>query len=214
MLSRSARTGLLRGAPLRGLASLSVPHRGQNFINNEWRDAEGGRTFAVSNPATEEELFQCARASTADVDAAVRNSRECFFGPSWGKQSSGRDRGDILRRMAAALKEQKEEFAILESMDNGKPVVEARADMDVCISLFDYYAGFADTFDEHRTTPVKTADTDFDVRLVQEPAGVVGLVTPWNFPLMLLAWKVSWGSPATILASYHLKNFQSTRKKT
>lgn len=97
----------------------------------------------------------------------------------------------MLRTMAKALREQKEEFAILESLDNGKPITESRGDMDACADLFDYYAGFADRFDEEKTVGVKTQDADFDVRLIQEPVGVVGLVTPWNYPLMQAAVKVA-----------------------
>merc|ERR1719507_1881357 len=94
--------------------------------------------------------------------------------------------------MAAALREQKEEFAVLESLDNGKPIVEARADMDVCAGLFDYYADFAESFDHEKDTAVEVkSDPDFSVRLVQEPAGVVGMVTPWNFPLLQAAVKVA-----------------------
>lgn len=170
---------------------MQVPHRNQLFIGNEWRNAEGDRTFDVFNPATEEELFKCARASVADVDAAVRSAKACFHGPNWGKQSSGKARGDILRKMAETLEAQKEEWAILETLDNGKPLLESRADMDVCISVFNYYATFADKFDEEKTTHVKSSDADFDIRLVQEPAGVVGLVTPWNFPLMQAAVKIA-----------------------
>lgn len=172
-------------------ASLQVPHRDQLFIGNTWCSAENGRTFKVTNPATEDELFQCARASAADVDKAVRNARECFYGPLWGKKSSGKDRAEYLRKMAAALTEKKEEFAILESLDNGKPITEARADIDCCIDFFKYYAKLADKLDEEKIKQVATEDTDFAVRQVQEPVGVVGLVTPWNYPLMQAAVKVA-----------------------
>merc|ERR1719222_1400797 len=90
-------------------SSLPVPHREQLFINNSWRNGEGGKTFTVYNPANEEELFQCARASGNDVDEAVRGARDCFYGPSWGMQSTGKYRGDILRKMGALLREKKEE---------------------------------------------------------------------------------------------------------
>jgi betaine-aldehyde dehydrogenase len=175
----------------RFIASLPVPFRTQLFINSEWRDAEGGRTFTVSNPATEEELFECARASAKDVDIAVRAAKDSFFGSSWGKRSEGKFRGDILRKMGALLQEKKEEFAILETLDNGKPLGESRADMDACIGLFEYYAGLADEWDANRVTPVKTQDTDFEVRLVREPIGVIGMVTPWNFPLMQAVAKIA-----------------------
>lgn len=172
-------------------ASLRVPHRAHLFIDNKWCDAEGGRTFPVFNPAKEEEIFQCARASAADVDRAVRGAKAAFHGPDWGRQSVGKDRGDMLRKMAAGLREQREDFSVLESLDNGKPINEARADIDACIGLLDYYSGFADRFEEEMIKTVKTEDTDFEVRLVKQPAGVMGLVTPWNFPLMQTVVKVA-----------------------
>lgn len=172
-------------------ASLQVPHRDKLFIDNKWVDAADGRTFVVSNPATETELFHCAKASKPDVDKAVASSRAAFHGPNWGRQVSGKARGDILRKMGALLKEQKEEFAILETLDNGKPINEARADMDVCINCFEFYGNMADNFDARKTRSVKTEDTDFEVRLVDEPVGVCGLVTPWNFPLMQSVPKVA-----------------------
>ena len=191
-----AGVGVARAAPVtpraaRLASSLAAPHRAQLFLNNEWRDASDGATLAVENPATEETLFHCARATAEDVDTAVRGARACFRGPEWGKQSASAARGDMLRKMASGLQQQKEDFSVLESLDNGKPLVEARADMDVCIGLLEYYAGLADSFDEERTTHVQTSDTDFNVRLVAEPAGVVGLVTPWNFPLMQAVAKVA-----------------------
>jgi len=169
--------------------TMKVPHRDQLFINNEWVGTT--RSFEVTNPATDELLFNCARASESDVQNAVKSARACFNGPDWGKASTGKARGDILRTMGAKLREQKEEFSILESLDNGKPINEARGDIDVCISLFEYFAGFADSFEEHQIEHVKSSDKDFNIRLVKEPAGVIGMVTPWNYPLMQAVVKVA-----------------------
>ena len=87
----------------RRFSTLQVPHRAKLFIHNEWCATE--KEFAVSNPATETALFQCARASAADVDTAVQSARACFNGPDWGKGSSGKARAEILRKMAGALGE-------------------------------------------------------------------------------------------------------------
>lgn len=193
MLSCMRNRGVAGVQLLKGVrcASLQVPHRAQLFIDNQWCDSESGRTFAVTNPATEEELFQCAKASSADVDRAVKSARKTFHGPSWGKKSAGKDRADMLRKMGSLLADKKEEFAILETLDNGKPIGESRADMDTCIGVFNFYADRAATFDTDKVRAVKTEDTDFEVRLVDEPVGVCGLVTPWNFPLLQAIPKIA-----------------------
>lgn len=187
----AARAAWPRTAASVRFASLQVQHRDKLFIDNQWSDAEGGRTFAVNNPATEDELFQCARASVGDVDRAVKSAQAAFKAPTWGKQSSGKFRGDVLRKMSKALDKEKEEFAILESLDNGKPIAEARGDVEACVSMFDYYAGLAEAFEEKKARGVQTQDTDFEVTLVKEPIGVCGLVTPWNFPLLQSVAKVA-----------------------
>merc|ERR1719446_1875435 len=84
-----------------------------------------------------------------------------------------------------------EEFAMLETLDNGKPITEARADIDACVGLFKMYGALAETLDATKTTPVDTEDKSFNVRLVKQPIGVVGMVTPWNFPLMQAVPKVA-----------------------
>jgi betaine-aldehyde dehydrogenase len=89
------------------------------------------------------------------------------------------------------LTEQKEDFSLLETLDNGKPITESRADIDVCIAVLDFYAGLADKLDATRTKHVESSDKDFEVREVKEPIGVVGMVTPWNFPLMQAVPKIA-----------------------
>lgn len=168
----------------------AVPHRTQLFINNEWRAAENGKTLGVTNPATGEELFHIAAATTGDVDSAVQAAYDRFHSKEW-KTMPGKQRGDILRKMASLLTQQKEDFAMLETLDNGKPINESRADMDVCIATLEFYAGLADTLDASRTTHVECSDKDFNVRFVKQPIGVVGMVTPWNFPLMQACPKIA-----------------------
>lgn len=165
-----------------------VPYRNQLFINNEWRTTE--KTFQVSNPANGDELFRCASASAADVDLAVRSARECFHSKEW-KALPGKARGDMLRKMAKLLTEQLEDFAMLETLDNGKPINEARGDIEGCIACLKFYAGMADSLDVERTSHIETEDKDFTVRQVKLPIGVVGMVTPWNFPLLQAVPKVA-----------------------
>jgi len=190
MISTLRRMSATARLPRAARLVCSVPHRTQLFINNEWRAAEHGKTFAVTNPATGEELFHCAAASPADVDSAVHSAVDRFHSKEW-QAMTGKARGDILRKMAELLKEHKEDFAMLETLDNGKPINESRADMDVCIGTFEFYAGLADNLDAARTTNVECSDKDFNVRYVKQPIGVVGMVTPWNFPLMQAVPKIA-----------------------
>jgi betaine-aldehyde dehydrogenase len=164
-----------------------VPHRTQLFINNEWKST--AKTFKVTNPATEEELFECAAASNEDVDVAVKGAKKCFHSKEW-KAMTGKDRGAILRKMGALLKERREEFSVLETLDNGKPITESYADIDVCIEVFNFYAALAENLDVTRTTDITQQD-EFNVRLVKQAVGVCGMVTPWNFPLMQSVPKVA-----------------------
>jgi len=188
MLSTMRRVSLAARRPVLAMRHVcSVPHRTQLFINNEWKTTP--KTFNVTNPATEEHLFECAAASPADVDAAVQSSRTCFHSKEW-KAMTGKERGTILRKMGALLKEQREDFSLLETLDNGKPINESRADIDVCVQVFDFYADLADNLDATRTTDV-TNNPDLNVRLVKQPIGVCGMVTPWNFPLMQSVPKIA-----------------------
>eukprot|EP00811_Abedinium_folium_P032278 NODE_5341_length_1781_cov_5.980048.p1 GENE.NODE_5341_length_1781_cov_5.980048~~NODE_5341_length_1781_cov_5.980048.p1 ORF type:complete len:504 (-),score=194.92 NODE_5341_length_1781_cov_5.980048:136-1647(-) len=173
---------------LRSAASMPVPYRSGLFIDNEWHATE--KTFAVGNPATEKELFQCARATAPDVDAAVRSAQRCFRS-EWSRIANSKKRAAAMRKMATQLREQLEDFAVLETLDNGKPINEARADIAFCADIFDYYAGFADNLEAKHSRREKTSDTDFRVRLVDEPIGVVGMVTPWNYPLLQSVIKVA-----------------------
>jgi len=129
-----------------------------------------------------------------EVDLAVKAARACFRSEGWAG-SSGRQRAEYLRRMSAALAEAKDDFVRLESLDNGKPLSESEADIDTCMTCFDYYAGLAEQLDEEGPRggkiPVASSDKDLNVYLKKEPAGVIGAVSPWNFPLMQAVLKVA-----------------------
>lgn len=161
---------------------------GKLFINGEWRDAEGGRTFDTINPATGDALTQVAEASAADVDAAVAAARKEFDDPAhpW-RQMSASERGRVLWRVADLLEQNIEEFAELETLDNGKPIFESRyVDMPMVADVFRYYAGWATKIHGETVNTFQNALT----YTVREPLGVVGAFVAWNFPLLLASWKL------------------------
>ncbi|HZZ14664.1 MAG TPA: aldehyde dehydrogenase family protein, partial [Candidatus Sulfotelmatobacter sp.] len=159
---------------------------GQLLIDGRWVD--GSKKFDTINPATGEVLTQIAEASTADVDravAAARRALEDGNGP-WRKMSAS-ERGRLIWKLADLLEKNIDEFAELETLDNGKPIFESRyVDMPMVIDVLRYYAGLATKI--HGET-VNTVETAFTYTL-REPVGVVGLIVPWNFPLLLASWKL------------------------
>lgn len=167
-----------------------MPIQNQLLINNQWRAAENEKTFDITNPATGQDLFKCASASKADVDLAVKSSRECFRSKEW-KAMTGKQRGDILRKMGDLMADETENLARLETLDNGKPIIESRADVEACVAVLRFYAGMADDLDVSRTEAIKTEDKDFEVRNVKVPIGTIGMITPWNFPIMQAVPKVA-----------------------
>ncbi|MGZ4599674.1 MAG: aldehyde dehydrogenase family protein [Oryzihumus sp.] len=148
------------------------------FIGGEFVESEGGSAFKTISPATEEVLAEVTEASEADVDRAVRAARRAYDG-AWGRLS-GAERGKYLFRIARLLQERAREFAVLESIDNGKPIKESRdVDVPLAAAHFFYHAGWADKLDY--------AGLGDNPRAI----GVVGQVIPWNFPLLMLAWKIA-----------------------
>ncbi len=159
---------------------------GKLLINNEWYEARSGKTFEVINPATEETLTSVAEGDKADVDAAVKAARQAFENGPW-KRISARDRGRLIRNVATLIEKHKDELAELETLNNGKPIGETtNADLPLVIDTFDYYAGLADKI-HGDTLPVSGNFFNYTLR---EPAGVVGQIIPWNFPLLMAAWKL------------------------
>ena len=133
-----------------------------------------------------------ASASVEDVDRAVLAARRTFDSEAWGVLGpSGKQRGDILRKMSAALRAEQDEWAVLETLDNGKPIAESKADIGACADLFDYFGGLAENLDKEQERAVDTMDADLDGVVRREPIGVVGMVTPWNFPLLQSVAKVA-----------------------
>jgi aldehyde dehydrogenase (NAD+) len=156
------------------------------LINNEWRASSSGKTMEVVNPATEDVIAEVAAADANDVDAAVAAARAALDGP-WGTISA-RERGRLVRRLADRLLERADEVARLETLHNGKPIAESRQiEIPAAAECFEYYAGWADKV-MGETIPVKGNHLAYTLR---EPIGVVAAIVPWNFPLLLAAWKVA-----------------------
>ena len=160
--------------------------RKQLLIGGEWRDAEGGKTLPVINPATEEVIAEIGAASKSDVDAAVAAARAALTGP-WGKLSA-RERGRLIWRVGEKLVEQIDQVARLETLHNGKPITESRhIEIPMAAECLQYFAGWADKI-HGETVPVKGNALVYTTR---EPLGVVAAIVPWNFPLLLAMWKVA-----------------------
>jgi aldehyde dehydrogenase (NAD+) len=156
------------------------------LINNEWRPSASGKTMEVINPATEEAIAAVAAADAADVDAAVASARAALDGP-WGTMSA-RERGRLVRQLADRLLERADDIARLETLHNGKPISESRhIEIPAAAECFEYYAGWSDKV-MGETIPVKGNHLTYTLR---EPVGVVAAIVPWNFPLLLAAWKVA-----------------------
>src|SRR5580658_9742120 len=159
---------------------------GQLLIDGQWVD--GAKNFDTTNPATGEVLTQIAEGTSADVNRAVEAARRAFEdrNGAWRKMSAS-ERGRLIWRLADLLEKNIDEFAELETLDNGKPIFESRyVDMPMVVDVLRYYAGWATKI--HGET-VNTIETAFTYTL-REPVGVVGMIVPWNFPLLLASWKL------------------------
>jgi aldehyde dehydrogenase (NAD+) len=157
------------------------------LINNRWISSESGRTFATLDPATGEEICQVAEADAADVEKAVQAARKAFERGPWRKTLAS-ERGRLLNRLADLIESHADELARLESLDNGKPVSVARAvDVAATVACYRYFAGWADKV-QGKTIPI---DGEFFCYTRHEPVGVVGQIIPWNFPLLMQAWKLA-----------------------
>src|ERR1700749_3744695 len=162
------------------------------FIDGEWNEAASGKTFDTPNPATGETLARVAEGDAEDINRAVRAARRAFEEGPWGRLTAS-DRGRIIWKIGDLILEHAEELAQLESLDNGKPMAVAlAADVPLAADLFHYMAGWATKIDDTTTTtavPHIPAPTSPPYTL-REPLGVVGQIIPWNFPLLMAAWKL------------------------
>ena len=157
------------------------------LINNEWVDSTSERTFATINPATGEVICQVAEADAADVDRAVKVARTAFNQGDWSKMSPS-ERGKLLYKLANLIEAHADELAQLETLDNGKPLKDSsQIDLPLTIACYRYYAGWADKI-EGKTIPL---NGPFFCYTRHEPIGVIGQIIPWNFPIVLQAWKLA-----------------------
>jgi len=158
----------------------------RHLIDNKWVDPVEGGSFETLNPATGEVIAQVAAGTAADVDKADKAARRALESGPWNTMDAA-DRGRLLYKLADLVERDAEELAALESLNCGKTIVDARGDLQGVVNTLRYYAGWADKI-EGRTVPVRGSFLSYTLR---QPVGVVGQIIPWNFPLLMLAWK--WG---------------------
>jgi phenylacetaldehyde dehydrogenase len=162
------------------------------LINGQWVMAASGKTFPTYNPATGEVLAEIAEGDREDVDRAVKAARKAFDSGPWRKLTAS-ERGRLIWKLADLLEANRDEFAYLETLDNGKPFTVARAaDVPLAVDMFRYMAGWATKL-EGNTIPLSvpyTPGAKYLAYTLREPVGVVGQVIPWNFPLLMAAWKL------------------------
>ena len=163
------------------------------LIDGKWVNAASGKTFPTYNPATGEVLAQVAEGDRADIDLAVQAARRAFDSGPWSRMTAS-ERGKLVWKLADLLEEHTEEFATLETLDNGKPLTVARAaDVPLAVDMFRYMAGWATKL-EGTTIPLSvcyTPGVNYHAYTLREPVGVVGQIIPWNFPLLMAAWKLA-----------------------
>lgn len=162
------------------------------LINGKWVEAASGKTFPTFDPATGEVLSQVAEGDSEDIDRAVKAARAAFETGPWSKMTAS-ERGRAIWKLGDLLDQRRDEFAEIESLDNGKPYKVARAaDVPLAAELFRYMAGWA-TKIEGNTIPLSvpyTPGAKYLAYTLREPVGVVGQIIPWNFPLLMAAWKL------------------------
>ena len=157
------------------------------LIGGKWQESRGGKRFPTLNPVNESVIAEVAQGNEADVDAAVKAARAAFESGPWSKMDA-RDRGRLMNKLADLMEANLEELAALESLDNGKPICDARAaDLPLAVDCLRYYAGWADKL----TGDVIPIRGNYFCYTRREPVGVVGQIIPWNFPILMAAWK--WG---------------------
>ncbi len=168
-------------------AAAAISPRSDLLIEGEWTEASSGKRFPTVNPATGETIVDVAEAGQADVDAAVRSARSAFEDGRWSSLSP-RDRGQALLRLAGLIDTHADELQLLETLDVGKPVrYSRRVDVDQAIATYSWYGEAADKV----YSEIAPTGPDALGLITREPVGVVGAVTPWNFPLMINAWKLA-----------------------
>ena len=168
-----------------------MSYKSSLYINGKWVEPVLGGTFETINPATDEVICKVANGTKEDVDLAVEAAKVAFNSDNWGIHSTGAQRAAILRKMAEIFETRKVELANLDSLDQGKPLRESNVDISDCITLANYFATLAEELDGKQSEVIDNGSGgDFVSKVIHEPIGIVGAITPWNFPFMMGIWKV------------------------
>jgi aldehyde dehydrogenase (NAD+) len=176
----------------------------QCLIDGQWVSAATGKTFETINPATGDVLARVAEGDAADVDKAVRAARKAFESGPWPKMPAS-ERGRLMYKLADLIEQHKEELARLETLDNGKPYKDSiNADLPLTVACYRYYAGWADK-NHGKTIPI---NGPYFCYTRHEPVGVCGQIIPWNFPMLMQAWK--WGPALAMGNTVVLKPAEQT----
>ena len=162
----------------------------KNYIDGQWRPALSGATREIINPANGEVIALAADSQAEDTRLAVAAAKVAFYGKGEWRRMNGPKRADLLLAVAEAIKARAEELAILDTRDNGKPLREARADVDDAVACFRYYAGLI-TKPQGGVYEVSDGFGPMHAFSMHEPIGVCGLITPWNYPLLMATWKLA-----------------------
>ena len=182
----------LKVVPPEARVTSFVSRKHKMLINGKWVDSASGKTFPTYDPATGEVMAQIAEGDREDINRAVQAARQAFENGPWRKLTVS-ERGRLIWKLGDLLEQNLEEFAELESLDNGKPLTVARvADIPLAADLFRYMAGWA-TKIEGNTIPISVPyapGARYLAYTLREPVGVVGQIIPWNFPLLMAAWKL------------------------
>jgi betaine-aldehyde dehydrogenase len=160
----------------------------QLYIKGQWVEAKAKTTIPVINPVTEQIICEVAEATEPDIDDAIQAARTAF--QSW-RNTTGAERAKYLRAIAAGVSDRLEELTRLEILNTGKTVKEARMDMEDTVACFEFYAEQAIQLDSRQNTVIPLALSDFQAKVRYEPVGVAGQIIPWNYPLLMMAWKTA-----------------------
>lgn len=162
----------------------------KHYINGTWVSPATSETFSVINPATEELIAEIPAGNSVDIDVAVKAARTAFDQGPWPRLS-GAERAVYLRKIANIITRRLDELAKLEVLDNGKPYPEAKWDIEDTAATFEFYAGLAEQLDNTAEQTIELPVPGFSSKAIKEPLGVAGAIIPWNFPMLMAAWKVA-----------------------